>query len=99
MQVHHSAGERNTTGYSTPELDGLIEAQAREANPTARKALVRQAQQRIMEGAHRFNAATSISHWMWWPHVHDFAPNLARGENWFLTQVWLTERQKFPGGR
>jgi len=98
-QVHHSEGKWNTTGYSTPELDGLIEAQARETDPAARKDLVRRLQHHIMGSAHRFNAATSISHWAWWPHVRGFAPNPARGENWFLTQVWLTERQEFPGRR
>jgi len=98
-EVHHSGGKWNTTGYSTPELDELIEAQAGEADLAARRGLVRRVQHRIMEGAHRFSAATSISHWVWWPHVHGFTPNLARGENWFLTQVWLSERQEFPGRR
>jgi len=99
MQVHHSEGEWNTTGYSTRELDELIEAQAQETDPIARKGLVRQVQERIMEGAHRFTAATSVSHWVWWPHVHGFSPNLARGDNWWLTGVWLSGRQEFPGGR
>ena len=99
MNVHHSSGPWNTTGYSTPELDRLIERQAEEMDPAARKDLVQRIQRRIMGGAHRFTAATAVSHWVWWPHVHGFTPNLARGENWFLTQVWLTERQKFSGPR
>ncbi|MEX0763370.1 MAG: ABC transporter substrate-binding protein [Dehalococcoidia bacterium] len=90
--VYHSDGPWNTTGFSTPELDALIDAQAVEPDREARRRMALDIQRAIMEGAHRFNVATRVSHWMWWPHVHDFNPNLARGENHFLTKVWMTDR-------
>jgi len=99
FRVHHSEGEWNTTGFSTPTLDDLIERQAAETDFAARRELVRRAQEQMLQGAHRFTAATAVSHWAWWPYVHGLAPNLARGESWFLADVWLSERRDFPGRR
>jgi ABC-type transport system substrate-binding protein len=90
FSVHHSNGPWNTTGYADPELDRLIEAQAREYDSTKRGELLLEIQQRILTGSHRFIAQTRTTHWMFWNYVHDFQPNTPRGDTDFLTKVWLT---------
>jgi peptide/nickel transport system substrate-binding protein len=88
--VHHSDGPWNTTGYSNPEIDRLIEAQAREYDSAKRGDLMLEIQQLILDGSHRFMATTRTTHWMLWDHVNDFEPNTPRGDTDFLTRIWLT---------
>ncbi|MCZ6538515.1 MAG: ABC transporter substrate-binding protein [Chloroflexi bacterium] len=90
--VHHSDGPWNSTGYADPEIDRLIEAQAREYDPSKREKLLVDLQRRILDGSHRFISATRTTYWMWWDYVHDFNPRTPRGDSDFLTRVWLTER-------
>ena len=90
--VHHSEGPWNSTGYSDPEIDRLIEAQARAYDRTKRGELLGELQKRILDGSHRFISATRTTYWMWWDYVHDFDPRTPRGDSDFLTRVWLTER-------
>ncbi len=90
--VHHSDGPWNSTGYSNPEIDGLIEAQAREYDPAKRTKMLNELRQLILAGSYRFISATRTTYWMWWDYVHDFAPRTPRGNSDFLTRVWLTER-------
>lgn len=90
--VHHSDGPWNTTGYANPEIDRLIEAQAREYDAVKREELLLEIQQLILDGSHRFITTTRTTHWMFWDYVHDFKPFTPRGETDFLTRVWLTER-------
>lgn len=90
--VHHSAGPWNTTGYSNPEIDRLIEAQAREYDVAKRGDLLLELQQLMLDGSHRFIASTRTTHWMFWDYVHDFEPITPRGDTDFLTQVWVTAR-------
>ncbi|MDP6667240.1 MAG: ABC transporter substrate-binding protein, partial [Dehalococcoidia bacterium] len=92
FSVHHSEGPWNTTGYTDPEIDRLIEAQAREYDPVKRGKLLIDLQRRILAGSHRFISATRTTYWMWWDYVHDFNPRTPRGDSDFLTRVWLTER-------
>ncbi|MCH8228955.1 MAG: ABC transporter substrate-binding protein [Chloroflexi bacterium] len=92
--VHHSDGPWNSTGYSDPEIDRLIEAQAREYDPAKRGTLLIELQRRILDGSHRFISATRTTYWMWWDYVHDFDPRTPRGNSDFLTRVWLTGRPK-----
>jgi peptide/nickel transport system substrate-binding protein len=87
--IYHSDGPWNTTGYSTAELDRLIERQSAEMDPQARGELVLRAQDEIMRGAHRFYAATGVSHWLWGSNVRDLVPNTAGADTSFLTRVWL----------
>jgi ABC-type transport system substrate-binding protein len=89
LGVYHSDGPWNTTGYSTAELDRLIERQAAEMDPEARRELVLRAQDEIMRGAHRFYPATGVSHWLWGSNVRDFVPNTTGADTSFLTKVWL----------
>jgi peptide/nickel transport system substrate-binding protein len=88
--VHHSAGPWNTTGYSDPEIDRLIEAQAKEYDSGKRGQMLLEIQERILAGSHRFIANTRVTHWMYWDYVNDFEPFTPRGDTDFLTRVWLT---------
>lgn len=88
--VHHSDGPWNTTGYSNPEIDQLIEAQAREYDSIKRGEILLEIQQLILAGSHRFIATTRTTHWMLWDYVNDFKPNTPRGDTDFLTRIWLT---------
>ena len=90
--VHHSDGPWNSTGYTDPEIDRLIEAQAREYDIVKRTELLLELQRRILGGSHRFISATRTTYWMWWDYVHDFDPRTPRGDSDFLTRVWVTAR-------
>ena len=90
--VHHSDGPWNTTRYSDPEIDRLIEAQAREYDLNKRDELLFDIQVKILAGSHRFIAQTRTTNWMWWDYVHDFEPVIPRGNTDFLARVWITER-------
>ena len=92
--VHHSDGPWNTTGYADPEIDRLIEAQAREYDPISRGKLLVELQRLILKGSHRYFSATRTTYWMWWDYVHDFNPQTPLGDSDFLTKVWLTERPR-----
>ncbi|HIF12558.1 MAG TPA: hypothetical protein EYQ82_06060 [Dehalococcoidia bacterium] len=50
FSVHHSDGLWNTTGFSSDELDGLIELQATQLDPSVRRRTLLDAQFRILEG-------------------------------------------------
>lgn len=91
MAVHHSNGLWNTTGFSTPEIDRLIEIQAVTLDPGERRRSVLELQRELFAGAHRFSPATEYLHWVWSPRVNGFVPNAYRGESYFLTLTWLWE--------
>jgi len=90
--VHHSDGPWNTTRYSDPEIDRLIEAQAREYSAEKRGRLLVELQRRILAGSYRFITSTRTNYWMWWDYVHDLDPRTPRGDSDFLTRVWLGEK-------
>ena len=85
--IYHSEGPWNTTGYSSDDIDRLIEAQAGEMDLEKRGEIALAIQDRVMAGAHRFYAVTGASHWVWASHVRGFAPGT--GDTGFLTRVWL----------
>ena len=91
LAVHHSRGGLNTTHHQIPGLDELIEAQAVEFNETRRKEHLLEIQRLILHGAYRVNLAARPENWMWWGYVKGFAPNMARGENFFFAKVWLSK--------
>ncbi len=92
LAIHHSAGPWNTTGYSTDELDELIARQATELDPIARREMMLEIQREIFRGAYMFRAAAQVSHWMWWSHLQNVAPNTFRADSFWLTRLWLDER-------
>ncbi len=91
LPVLHSQGRWNTTRHSDAELDRLIEAQAVELDPMARKELVLNIQRRALEGAYRFTPATGAAVWAWRPRVQNFHPNFAGFEYSHWANVWIDE--------
>ena len=85
-------GPWNTTGYSTEELDALIESQAVELDPLVRRELVLEIQREIFRGAHLFRPAASVSHWLWWTHLRNVAPSTYRADSTWLSRLWLADR-------
>ncbi|MXX92137.1 MAG: ABC transporter substrate-binding protein [Chloroflexi bacterium] len=90
--IHHSGGPWNTTGYSTAELDSLIELQAVETDPLVRGELMLEIQREIFRGAHIFRPAASVSHWLWWSHLRNVAPTTYRSDSTWLSRLWLADR-------
>ena len=91
--IHHSNGPWNTTGYSNPEIDRLITAQAEEYRPDKRAEILLEIQQKILDGSHRFIIKKRSTYWMWWDYVENFNPMTPRGDSHFLTQVWLSQTE------
>ncbi|MFW6195264.1 MAG: ABC transporter substrate-binding protein [Chloroflexota bacterium] len=91
FSVYHSQGQWNTTGYHTDELDRLIERQAVEMEPSKRRDQLREIQTLTLEGAHRITVAARLGYWLSQPYVHGFEPNIRRGDNHFLANVWIDE--------
>ena len=89
LPVLHSRGRLNTTGVADPGLDALIEEQARELDPTARRELVLAIQRRVLDGAYRFMPAARIAIWTWSDRVQGFHPNFAAYEYSHWSRVWL----------
>ena len=89
--IHHADGPWNTTGYSNPEIDRLITAQAEEYRPDKRAEILLEIQQKILDGSHRFIIKKRSTYWMWWDYVENFNPMTPRGDSHFLTQVWLSQ--------
>ena len=91
--IHHSDGPWNTTGYSNPEIDQLITAQAEEYRPDKRAEMLLEIQQKILGGSHRFIIKKRSTYWMWWDYVENFNPITPRGDSDFLTQAWLSQTE------
>ena len=89
VAVLHSQGQWNTTGHRDEVLDRLIEAQAQQYDPLARKELVQEIQRRALGSAYRFVPATGVSIWTWWPRVQNFHPNFAGSEYAHWASVWV----------
>jgi len=94
FSVHHSTGLWNTTGFSSDELDGLIELQAEQIDPDDRKRTLLDTQFRILEGAHRFTVAAREAHWLAREWVGGFDPDPRRGENAWLSRLTLSEHEE-----
>ena len=91
--IHHADGPWNTTGYSNPEIDRLITAQAEEYRPDKRAEILLEIQQKILDGSHRFIIKKRSTYWMWWDYVENFNPTTPRGDSDFLTQAWLSQTE------
>ena len=90
--IHHSGGPWNTTRYSTPELDSLIERQAVELDPLVRAEMMLEIQREIFQGTHLFRPAATVSHWLWWSHLRNVAPTTYRADSTWLSRLWLADR-------
>ena len=94
FSVHHTEGPWRSTGYENADLDALIELQTIEFDAARRREYLLDIQRLIFDGAHRFNAAAQVSHWVWWSHLHNVAPNSNRADGFWLTRLWFTDRVK-----
>ena len=94
FSVHHSKGMWNTTGFSSNELDGLIELQTTQLDPSDRKRTLLDAQFRILEGAHRFTVAARTTHWIAQEWVGGFDPDPRRGESAWLARLTLGDHEE-----
>jgi len=91
FSVLHSHGRWNVSGHSDEVLDGMIEAQAVEANVNRRGELVRQLQRHLLEQAYLFMPVTEVSVWAAWPRVEGFHPNDALSEYSFWAKVTVQD--------
>ena len=89
LPVLHGNGSSNTAGYRSPDLDRLLELQARETDPQMRQSLMLDVQRHILDNAFRFMPATRISLWTWWPKVKHFHPNFSAAEYFHWARVWV----------
>ena len=94
FSIHHTEGPWRSTGYKSPDLDALIELQTVEFDAARRREYLLDIQRLIFDGAHRFNVAAQVSHWVWWSHLHNVAPNSNRADGFWLTRLWFTDRVK-----
>lgn len=94
LGLAHSDGAQNVFGHQDAALDALIEAQAAELDPARRGALVREAQQRILDAAFLFMPAVAAERWAYRPGVENFAPAMPAGAGDF----WRYVRAEEPSG-
>ena len=89
LSGYHSQGQVNTTGYSTPQLDQLIESLAVEPNPTVRRSQFQEIEQLILEGRHRVNLRNLELFWLINSCVRNFYPDIFYGNPYFTEEVWV----------
>ena len=94
FSIHHSSGLWNTTGFSTDELDELIEMQAAQVDQSDRRRTLLDAQFRILEGAHRFTVSARQTYWLAREWVGEFDPDTTRGENSWLSKLTLADHEE-----
>ena len=82
-----SAG--NKTGYGTPALDGLVDAQSGELDPAVRRDIARKAALVLLDEGVRFTPAAQAQVWGWWPRVKELQVNFANREYHFWSRVWV----------
>ncbi|MBI2906723.1 MAG: ABC transporter substrate-binding protein [Chloroflexi bacterium] len=91
LQYYRSRAVRNYGDFSDPEIDKLIDAQARELDTTKRKDLVGQLERRIIQTV-PFVQSTWGNYVMgWWPGVNGFVKHSGQYTYWRLEDVWLTQ--------
>ena len=85
--VVRSGSAGNKTGYGTPELDGLVDAQAGELDPAVRRDIAREAALTLLQEAVRFTPAAQVQAWGWWHRVQGLHLNFANREYHFWSRV------------
>lgn len=93
QNIRKGAPWTNGSGYSNPELDKIMEAAADEANPTRRKALIKQWQQIVQEDLPVLDLVEQT-----WVTVSTarFHKATAQGDGLFASyaDAWLTPKKK-----
>jgi len=89
LSVLHSGGAWNTGGIADAELDRLIEAQAAEYDPAARRDLIQRIERRMLDLAISYMPATRVSISVSQPSIRGFHPNFAGFEYTHWARVWI----------
>lgn len=89
LQYYRSKTPRNYGDFSDPEVDKLIDEQARTMDQAKRKEVVTRLQWLILE-----KLPFVQMHWVnailgWWPEVRNFKKPLTQYSYWRLEDVWL----------
>lgn len=84
-------GTGSVVGHADAELDALILSQSVEADPSARRDLVRELQQRVLEQAYMVTPVTTGVRWVFHPHVKGFFPNPSASEYFYWAKAWREE--------
>ena len=77
----------NRGNVNDPQLTPLLEAQRREADPTKRRKIIRQAVQRINEVPWALSLYYGTSYELWHPYLKNYAPNIALDQR--VNESWL----------
>jgi peptide/nickel transport system substrate-binding protein len=88
----HSEGLWNSTSHKDKYLDGLLEAQSRELDPTSRKELLLEIQRVVLRKAVLYMPATKVTVWMWLPRVQNFSPMFEGYGYSHWAELWLQDR-------
>ena len=91
--ILHGLGRWNVLAHSDVQLDPMIDEQAAETDPTARKGLVQEIQRYLLEQAYLFSPVTGSvtegARWVSGPEVNGFYPNTAASEYFFWAKTWV----------
>ena len=99
FQQLYSAAPLNRMPVMDPELDRLIEAQAREFDPAKRALLIREMQRLMIRQMYVIPTITLVGHALWQPYVRGWVDNQAANVgsmDW--GQVWM-DQATAPKGR
>ena len=89
--LYHPTSGHNYTKIDDPELTPLLEAQRRETDPAKRRDLWRKAVQRINDQAWFLALLYFQRTNLWWPAVHNYAPNWGTLANEPLAPSWVAK--------
>lgn len=89
LQYYRTNEARNYMGFSDPEVDRLIDEQAKTVDEAKRKEMVNKLQRLLLE-----KVPLVQSHWNnavigWWPEVRNMTTPLSLNSYWRLEDVWL----------
>ena len=91
--ILHSLGRWNVLAHSDAQLNSMIDQQAVETDPKARKEQVKEIQRYLLEQAYIFSPVTgSVSQgarWVFRSGVMGFYPNTAASEYSFWAKTWI----------
>ena len=89
--LHSGSPTGSVVGHSDAELDSLILRQSVEGDPAARRDLVRELQQRVLDQAYMVAPVTTGVRWVFHPHVQGFFPNTSASEYFYWAKAWRSE--------
>ena len=88
----HSGGSFNFGSYSNPELDALVEKQRGIVDIEERAAVIREADDLLLEDAPHIFSAQIVFHPTWWNYLKDVV--LVAGLTSWFQQLWIDPDEK-----